>query len=108
MRITQKCDVIKGCPNECNKNGKCAQDEEIGLWKCSCSPGWEGAECEQATEQNCTDKIDNDGGEHRAGVNCKGRQIKSLMIQNWIPTNSDGNFTTIQILKLKLYHQIQF
>ena len=49
--------VTKGCPNECNKNGKCAFE---GIWKCVCNPGWEGTECEQATEQNCTDKIDND------------------------------------------------
>ena len=53
--------VTEGCPNDCNKNGKCARE---GIWKCVCNPGWEGTECEQATEQNCTDKIDNDGGEY--------------------------------------------
>ena len=51
-----------GCPNNCNQNGECLQGEG-GLWKCSCLPGWEGEDCSQATEQDCTDKKDNDGGE---------------------------------------------
>uniref|UniRef100_A0A915IZ72 EGF-like domain-containing protein n=1 Tax=Romanomermis culicivorax TaxID=13658 RepID=A0A915IZ72_ROMCU len=50
---------IDGCGNDCGNRGKCIFGE--GSWKCECQSDTFGQFCETRLEQECSDKIDNDG-----------------------------------------------
>ena len=50
-----------GCPNSCNRHGKCQLF--LDGWRCSCSDGWKGVACTVAIETRCDNREDDDGGE---------------------------------------------
>ena len=52
--------VAEGCPSECHNNGACQLFQDG--WKCSCTDGWKGIDCNVAMEVECENDNDDDKG----------------------------------------------
>ena len=46
----------------CSRHGRCELISMETQWRCVCDEGWTGSTCQNSTETNCQDGVDNDAG----------------------------------------------